>query len=131
MRPISRGEKSRRRRALPTKNERRCGVLLTSSLSPLSLLSLLSRVLRFSPSPSRSVPISEARHFPWTFPRMEDGDFDSPPLESSSSPVNTRETTPLEVSVVLEGEVCSFVAVSFSSRDDDKWLLLRVRFFFQ
>jgi len=62
---------------------------------------------------------------------MEDGDFDSPPLESSSSPVNTRETTPLEVSVVLEGEVCSFVAVSFSSRDDDKWLLLRVRFFFQ
>jgi len=55
--------------------------LRTSSLSPLSLLSLLSRVLRFSPSPSRSVPISEVRHFPWTFPRTEEafGDFDVSP----------------------------------------------------
>ena len=55
----------------------------TSSLSPLSLLSLLSRVARFSPSPSRSVPISKARHFPWTFPRTEEadvvGDCDAPP----------------------------------------------------
>ena len=56
----------------------------TSSLSPLSLLSLLSRVVRFSPSPSRSVPISKARHFPWTFPRTEEaldvvGDCDDAP----------------------------------------------------